>query len=58
MATKNGGNINFKINMEVNKNSLDQILKPLRDIQDKASSMSLTGLTEGFDQAADSAKKL
>jgi len=32
MATTNGGNINFKFNMEVNRSSLDQILKPLKDI--------------------------
>lgn len=53
MAGTNGGNINFSVNMTVGKNNLNQILKPLKQIQ---SSTSNAG--EGFQKAAASAKQL
>ena len=53
MAGTNGGNINFSVNMTVGKNNLNQILKPLKQIQ---SSTSNAG--QGFQKAAASAKQL
>ena len=58
MATTNGGNINFNINMSVNKNGLNQILTPLQQIQTKLNSMSADKVQEEFRQAAGAAKQL
>ena len=58
MAGMNGGNINFGINMTVNKNGLNQILKPLQQIQNRLQTASTEQLKNGFDEAARSAKQL
>ena len=56
MPSSNGGNINFNVNMTVNKNGLNDILKPLQQIQSELNSMSTNQLTDEFKQAASSAK--
>ena len=53
MANVNGGNINFKINMDFNKNSLNQIMKPLQQIQSKVKSLG-----SDSKEAASTAKQL
>ena len=58
MPRTNGGNINFNVNMTVNKNGLNQILKPLQQIQNRLNSVSTEQLKNGFDKAAESAKQL
>ena len=58
MPRTNGGNINFNVNMTVNKNGLNQILKPLQQIQSQLNSMSTDQLSNEFTQAANSAKQL
>ena len=57
MAT-NGGNINFNVNMTVNKNGLNQIVKPLQQIQRQINSMSTDKMSQEFQEAATSAKQL
>ena len=58
MPKTNGGNINFNVNMTVNKNGLNQILKPLQQIQSRLNSMSTDKLSDEFSEAASSAKQL
>lgn len=58
MPKTNGGNINFNVNMTVNKNGLNQILKPLQQIQSQLNSMSTDKLSDEFSEAASSAKQL
>lgn len=58
MPSTNGGNINFKINMTVDKNGLNQILKPLEQIQAKLKTATAEQLKNGLDKAANSAKQL
>lgn len=58
MPRTNGGNINFNVNMTVQKNGLNQILKPLQQIQSQLNSMSTDKLSNEFSQAASAAKQL
>lgn len=58
MPKTNGGNINFNVNMTVNRSGLNEILKPLQQIQSELNSMSTDKLSKEFQQAASSAKQL
>ena len=58
MANNNGGRINFDVNMNVNKSSLNDIIKPLQQIQTKMNSMSQSKIEPPFRQAAAAAKQL
>ena len=58
MARVNGGNINFNVNMTVQKNGLNEITQPLKQIQNQLNSLSTDKIDKEFQEAAASAKQL
>ena len=54
----NGGRIDFTVGMKTDKSGFNQLNKALWSIQEKLSSMTGNQLKGGFDEAANSAKKL
>lgn len=55
---KTNGNINFDVNMNVNKNGLSEVTKPLKQIQQQLNAMSTDKMSNEFQQAAKAAKQL
>ena len=59
MGKINGGSINFDVNMTVQKNGLNEIIQPLKQVQNQLNSISSNdGMRQNFEEAANAAKQL
>ena len=59
MANVKGGSINFDVNMKVQKNGLNDLIQPLKQVQNELNAVSNNnGMQKQFQEAANAAKQL